>query len=139
MTIGYNPTFEARAGREGGERLGRGQRARLGIYEGALSFVTEMFCTYRDSPYKREWGKGICQKALVSSHRGVPGVGRDPGPALLVHVDNLPARVDAQVSRPAADRDQCLGVRGQAAGRRVELVHDDPVGALLADEQVACA
>ena len=29
----------------------------LWIYEGALSFVTGICCIYRDSPYKREWGR----------------------------------------------------------------------------------
>ena len=28
-----------------------------GMYEGALSFITDIFCSYRDSPYKRGYGR----------------------------------------------------------------------------------
>ena len=36
-----------------------GVEAGLGLfsYEGARSFVTDISCNYRDSPYKREWGR----------------------------------------------------------------------------------
>jgi hypothetical protein len=50
---------EARTERTGiPPRRGRVAAVLLGLYiaEGALSFVTAICGTYRDSPYKREWG-----------------------------------------------------------------------------------
>ena len=57
----------------------KGQLAVL-IYEGALSFVTGMRCTYRDSPYKRECGRYNDRRPSSKPARKAPRSTAPPSP-----------------------------------------------------------